>query len=156
MLYGLSRRSRCALLIGVAGACLTLCACGGGGTTASSGAKTAAADSAHFCSSVISVMRIGSNRSWQSNSASTARAQLKEVLTQEAKGFTALEPEAPAQLRGVVRTIVDVYRSDERVVATSSSMGQVNRALVKANDDGRGGAATRELLSYVTMHCRAR
>jgi hypothetical protein len=158
MPYGLSRRSRHALLAGVAGAAVTLSACGGGAAAHGVGAQKSTdskVTGAQFCTGVASVMRkAASPRSWQSPSLAVARARLDTVLTAEADGFTMLERSAPAALLGTVRTIAETYRTDEHLVAVSTSMSQMNTSLLAANASGAGGAATQKLLAYIQTHCK--
>jgi predicted Zn-dependent protease len=74
------------------------------------------------------------------------------VLRSSVQGFTALQAEAPARLRAPLRSIVAVYRADERIVRTSGSVGQMSQSMATRNLAASG--AFRRLLLYMSAKCR--
>jgi hypothetical protein len=155
-------QSRRALLVAVAGACLALSACGGGHVTAASdpvaGPATAAGPmklTGHFCRDVNAIMRQQpSNPAGQKTTLAAARTQMEKMLRWAVAGYAALESEAPSKLRGPMRTMVGVYTADERRIAGYGSITQMGASVVKANTTGAGGAAFRQVATYMMKNCR--
>ncbi len=155
----MARRSRYALSAAVAGACLTLCACGAGSAPAAAGSPPASMNaagggSASFCGDATSFMRhIPSAPSARHVSQAKARAGLRKVLRQTVKGFTSLDAEAPAKLHAPLKKIIHVYKSDETAVKNGKSMADISQAMVKGN--ASGSIAFQKVLKYIGTSCKS-
>jgi hypothetical protein len=155
----MARRSRYALSAAVAGACLTLCACGAGSPPAAAGSPSASVNAAgggsgSFCSDATSFMRhIPSAPSAKHVSQAKARAGLRKVLRQTVKGFTSLDAEAPAKLHAPLKKIIHVYKSDETAVKNGKSMADISEAMVKGN--ASGSIAFQKVLKYIGTSCKS-
>jgi hypothetical protein len=162
---GMARRCQQALSAAVAGACLTLSACGAaaaplaGPATASASATTGSARSTsarltgHFCRDATTFMRhIPATAATKHTSAAQARANLRTALRATVKGFTALKAEAPAKLHKPLKTIVGVYKSDEKVLNASGNTTQVNESMVKGN--ASGSRAFQRVVRYISVNCK--
>lgn len=153
-------QSRRALLV-AAGACLGLSACGAGSVTAVSEPAAIPAITVapvkltgHFCRDANAIMREQpSNPSGQKPTLAVARTEMGKILRSTAAGYTALEPEAPSRLRGPIRTIIGVYTADVQRIASYGSITQMGTSIIKANTTGAGGAAFRQVLTYMTKNC---
>ena len=155
----MARRSRYALSAAVAGACLTLCACGAGSAPAAAGDPSASTNAAggasgNFCGDATSFMRhIPSAPSAKHVSQAKARAGLRKVLHQTVKGFNSLEAEAPAKLHAPLKKIIHVYKSDEAAVKNGQSMAHISQAMVKGN--ASGSIAFQKVLKYIGTSCKS-
>jgi hypothetical protein len=156
----MARRSRYALTAAVAGACLTLCACGAGSAPAAGGSPSATmnaaggASSAKFCSDATTFMRhIPSAPSGKHVSQATARANLHRVLQQTIKGFTGLEAEAPAKLHAPLKKIIHIYKADEKAVRNGKSLADISQAMVRGN--ASGSIAFQKVLKYIGHDCQS-
>lgn len=158
----MARRSHQALVTAVAGACLTLCACGASpapsaagsaaATAKASGGAGSAALTGHFCGDANSFMHhIPAAPATKHTSTVQAQANLRKVLRSTVKGYTALEDEAPAKLRKPLQTIVAVYKSDEKILRTSGNLAKISQSMVKGN--ASGSAAFGQVLKYISVHC---
>ncbi|HEU5419790.1 MAG TPA: hypothetical protein VFV41_19030 [Streptosporangiaceae bacterium] len=154
----MARRSRYVLSAAVAGACLTLSACGAGTAPAAGGSPPATTNAAsggstsHFCDDATSFMRhIPSAPSGKHVSQATARANLHKVLQQAVKGFTGLKAEAPARLHAPLKKIIHVYKSDEKAIKHSKSLADISQAMVKGN--ASGSIAFQKVLKYIGRNC---
>lgn len=154
------RQSHRALLVAAAGACLALSACAAGSVAAKAPAASATFTdppvqvTGHFCADANTVMRQESpNPAGQKATLAVARMEMGRVLKSTVAGFTALEAEAPGKLRGPLKTIIGVYASDERQIATYGSITQMGSSIVRANTTGSGGAAFRKVLTYISRDC---
>jgi hypothetical protein len=157
-----------ALLVAAAGTCLALGGCGGGSATAARGPAAAPTISAapaisvapakltgHFCADANAIMRAQpSNSTGQKATVAVARADLQGVLRSTITGFTALKQEAPSRLRGPIKAIIGVYTTDERQLATYESITQMGASIVRASTTGPGGAAFRQVLTYISTACK--
>lgn len=159
------RQSHRVLFIAVAGACLALSACGGGSAAKSAAEKAPAASptitaapaqlTGHFCPDANAVMREESpNPTGQKATLRVARIEMGRILKSTAAGFTALKKEAPAKLRGPIKTIIGVYVADGQQIATYGSITEMGSAIVKANTTGAGGAAFHKVLTYISKNCK--
>jgi|GEM_PF-1575767 hypothetical protein len=156
--------SRPALLAATAGICLALTACGGG--SAASSAKPAATTAApaikvktvkmtgHFCLDLTATMRNIPTPGSATKEVTLAAAQqeLTGVARTGVSGFSALQAEAPKKLVPALRTIVAIYRADEKVIADARSTTAISRSLVST--DAPGQTAFQEVLSYMSLHCK--
>jgi hypothetical protein len=156
----MARPSRYALSAAVAGACLTLCACGAGSAPAAGGSPSATVNaagggsSAKFCGDATSFMRhIPSAPSGKHISQATARANLHRVLQQTIKGFSGLEAEAPAKLHAPLKKIIRIYRSDEKAVKAGKSLASISQAMVRGN--ASGSVAFQKVLKYIGHDCQS-
>ena len=155
----MARRSRYALSAAVAGACLTLCACGASAAPGAAGSPAASMHAAggasgHFCADATSFMRhIPSAPSTKHVSKAKARAGLHKVLHQTVKGFIKLETEAPAKLHSPLKKIIHVYKSEETAVQNGQSMAEVSQAMVKGN--ASGSIAFQKVLKYIGTSCKS-
>jgi hypothetical protein len=159
----MARRSYQALSAAVAGACLTLCACGASPAPSAAGSAAASANApvkagsatltGHFCGDASSFMRhIPAIPTTKHTSAAQARANLRKVLRSTVKGFTALENEAPAKLHKPLKTIVAVYKSDEKVLRASGNLAEISQSMVKGN--ASGSVAFQQVIKYITVSCK--
>jgi hypothetical protein len=151
----MARRSHYSLsaAAAVAGACLTLSACGAGSAPAAAGSPAATTQAAgQFCDDATSFMRhIPAAPSGKHTSPGKARANLHQVLRDTIRGFTSLEAEAPAKLHAPLKKIIRVYKSDERALRNSASMAQISQAMVKGNASGT--VAFQKVLKYIGTTC---
>jgi hypothetical protein len=159
----MARRSHQALVTAAAGACLTLCACGASpapsaaGSAAATAKATGAAGSAtltgHFCGDASSFMRhIPAAPATKDASTAQAKANLRKVLRSTVKGYTGLENEAPAKLRKPLKTIVAVYKRDEKVLRRSGNLAKISQSMAQGN--ATGSIAFERVLKYVSVHCK--
>lgn len=161
---GMTPRSHQALSAAAAGACLTLCACGAGsapaaagspaaGTGATASAAGSPAMTGRFCADANSFMRhVPAAPTTEHTTAAQARENLREVLRSTVAGFAALETEAPARLRKSLKTIVGVYKSDEKTLRASRSLTGMSQATVKGN--ASESAAFQQVLKYISVSCK--
>lgn len=156
----MARRSRYALSAAVAGACLTLCACGASSAPGAAGSPSASmnaasgAASGNFCGDATSFMRhIPSAPAAKHVSQAKARAGLRKVLRQTVKGFASLNAEAPAKLHAPLKKIIHVYKSDETAVKNGKSMADISEAMVKGN--ASGSIAFQKVLKYIGTSCKS-
>jgi hypothetical protein len=154
----MARRSRYALSAAVAGACLTLCACGAGSAPAAAGSPSATMNTAtggstaQFCDDATSFMRhIPSAPSGKHVSQAAARANLRKVLQQTITGFTGLNAEASAKLHAPLKKIIHVYKSDEKALKANKSLAAISQAMVRGN--ASGSIAFQKLLKYIGKQC---
>jgi hypothetical protein len=159
----MARRRHQALFTAVAGACLTLCACGASPAPSAAGSATAGAKAAaaaesaaltrHFCGNADSFMRrIPAAPATKHTSTAQAQANLRKVLRSTVKGYTTLGDEAPARLRKPLKTIVAVYKSDEKVLRRSGNLAKISQSMVQGN--AAGSAAFERVLKYISVHCQ--
>jgi hypothetical protein len=153
----MARRRQQVLSAAVAGACLTLCACGAGSRPSAAGPAAAKSRSAElrarFCASAASFMRqIPAAPATGQLSAALARDNLTKVVQSTVAEFTRLEAEAPSRLRGPLATIVSGYQADERAVQESGSLAQISESIVKGNT--ASSAAFQQVLSYISASCK--
>jgi hypothetical protein len=166
----MARRCHQALSAAVAGACLTLSACGGAAAPSAAGTPAAGASTTprsagatgsagpvmltgHFCGDGTSFMRhIPTAPTTKHTSAAQARASLRRALRATVKGFTSLQAEAPAKLRKPLKTIVGVYKSDEKVLNTSGNLTAISESMVKGN--AAGSKAFQRVVKYLSVHCK--
>jgi hypothetical protein len=152
----MARRSHYALSAAVAGACLTLSACGAGSAPAAAGSPSvstqASGPASQFCGDATSFMRhIPAAPSGKHTSPAKARANLHKVLRDTIKGFTSLEAEAPARLHAPLKKIIRIYKSDEKALRSSASMAQISQAMVRGN--ASGSVAFQKVLKYIGTSC---
>jgi hypothetical protein len=166
----MARRCHQPLSAAVAGACLTLCACGAAATPSAAGSPTAGANATtgsagptwsvgsgtltgHFCSDATSFMRhIPTAPAAKHTSAAQARASLRTALQATVKGFTVLETEAPTTLRKPLKAIVGVYESDEKVLNASGNLTKISQSMVKGN--ASGSVAFQRVVTYLSVNCK--
>jgi hypothetical protein len=160
----MARRSHQALSAAVAGACLTLCACGAASAPAAASPASPSAKAAlrkagsatltrRFCDDASSFMRdIPAPPAIKHTTAAQARANLREVLRSTVAGFTALEAAAPPRLSKSLQAIVAVYKSDEKVLRMSGSLAEISQSMVKGN--ASGAAAFQQVLTYISVSCK--
>jgi hypothetical protein len=153
----MARRRQQVLSAAVAGACLTLCACGAGSRPSAAGAAAAKSRSAEltarFCASAGSFMRqIPAAPATGQLTAALARDNLTKVLQSTVEGFTRLEAEAPSRLRGPLTIIVSGYQADEQAVRGSGSLAQISQSMVRGNT--ASSAAFQQVLTYISASCK--
>jgi len=158
---GMARRSQYVMSAAVAGACLTVAACGAsaapgaasGSPSAKATTSTGASLTGDFCNDASSFMRhIPSDPTTKDASATQARANLRKVLRDTVKGFSGLESEAPKKLDKSLRKIVDVYKRDEKVVDHGATLATISQSMVRGN--ASGSAAFQHLLKYISVTCK--
>jgi hypothetical protein len=148
-----------AVLVAVAGACLTLSACGGSPATpsAASSAGTAGQQpkpASHFCTELTAAMNDAPATSSAKMSAAAARRELARILRARVSGLRALEVSSPPSLRASVTKIAEVYKAEEKLITQPGSIAKISTALVRAAGAGAGGAAFRRVSAYVSANCR--
>src|SRR5580658_2153373 len=154
----MARRTHQALAAAAAGACLALCACGAGAAPAASGpspastAGSVAGGGGGFCADATSFMKsIPSRPATTHLTTAQARANLATVLTATLKGYSGLEKHAPAKLRKPLRKIIDIYKSDEKILRTTGDMAAVSESMVQS--DGQGAKSFEQVLRYLSASC---
>lgn len=153
----MARPSHPAMAAAAAGAgLLMLCGCGSAAAPAA-GPTSAAAGPARlasrFCADASTFMRhIPAEPKAKHLTPTQARANMSAVLVSTVSGFTALEKEAPAQLRKPLRTIISVYRTDQKVLRRTGDMSKISESMVQG--DGSGSAAFLKVLKYISGSCR--
>jgi hypothetical protein len=163
----MARRCHQALSAAVAGACLTLCACGGAAapSAAGSGASATAGSAGskfstgsgtlngHFCGDATSFLRhIPAAPTTRRTSATQARASLRTAVRATVKGFTVLETEAPASLHEPLKAIVAVYKSDEKALTASGNRTEISAAMIQGN--ASGSEAFQRVVKYLAVSCK--
>jgi hypothetical protein len=158
----MARRRHQVLSAAVAGACVTLCACGAGSGSSATGSSAASARAAtsrsaeltvRFCDNANSFMRqIPAAPPTKHLSTALARGNLRKVLQSTVEGFTRLEAVAPSSLREPLAAIVAVYKSDEKAVTAPGSLAQISESTVKGN--ASGSAAFQQVLRYISARCK--
>ena len=120
------------------------CCCAGAGPRprrrgpSSAAASSPARLASRFCADASTFMRnIPAEPKAKRLTPTQARANMSTVLVSTVKGFTALEKEAPAQLRKPLRKIIAVYRGDERVLRTTGDMSKISESMVQGDGSGR-------------------
>jgi hypothetical protein len=138
---------------------LLLCGCGSAAAPAAAGSTSAAASSSparvasRFCADASTFMRnIPAEPKVKHLTPTQARANMTTVLISTVQGFTALEKEAPAQLRKSLRKIIAVYHADEKVLRTTGDMSKVSQSMVQG--DGSGSAAFQRVVKYISGTCK--
>jgi hypothetical protein len=137
---------------------LLLCGCGSAAAPAARGSTSAAASgparlASRFCADASNFMRnIPAEPKVKRLTPTQARANMTAVLVSTVHGFTALEKEAPAQLRKPLRKIIAVYKADEKVLRTSGDMTKVSESMVQG--DGSGSMAFQQVLKYISGTCK--
>jgi hypothetical protein len=122
------------------------------GSTAATASSPARLDS-RFCADASNFMRnIPAEPKVKRLTPTQARANMAAVLVSTVRGFTALEKEAPAQLRKPLRKIIAVYKSDEKVLRTSGDMTKVSESMVQG--DGSGSVAFQQVIKYIAGTCQ--
>ncbi len=148
---------RRAMLGIVAGSCLLLAACGGtpgltpgGENTPSSSPLPAATQK--FCNQVQEALAsLGGTDPSNSMSLPKARETLDNLLDGGIAGFSALEPDAPASLRGPIDVIVADLRSYKALADTAKSVRQLLGFSLTANPKQK--SAYEALISYTSDTC---
>lgn len=157
----MTRRSHQAMSAAVAGACLTLCACGATRMPAAGGPSSAAttagkarsgAPTGHFCDDAISFMRhIPTESTSKHPTPAEATANLRAVLTSTLRGYTRLRSEAPARLREPLTKIIAVYRSDQRLLRRSGDLAAISQSMVQGN--ASGASSFEKMVKYISVSC---
>jgi hypothetical protein len=135
---------------------LLLCGCGSAAAPVAAGSATASGSArlaSRFCADASNFMRnIPAEPKVKRLTPTQARANMTAVLVSTVHGFTALEKEAPAQLRKPLRKIIAVYKADEKVLRTSGDMTKVSESMVQG--DGSGSMAFQQVLKYISTTCK--
>jgi hypothetical protein len=136
---------------------LLLCGCGSAAAPAAGSSSAAASSPARlasrFCADASTFMRnIPAEPKAKRLTPTQARANMSTVLVSTVKGFTALEKEAPAQLRKPLRKIIAVYRGDEKVLRTTGDMSKISESMVQG--DGSGSVAFQQVVKYISTTCK--
>jgi hypothetical protein len=160
----MARRSHHVLSAAAAGACLTLSACGAASAPSAAGSAPASSPATaettgpatltgHFCGDASSFMQhIPAGPTTKNASPAKARANLRTVLRSTVSGFTGLRAEAPRDLRKPLKKIVNIYKSDEKVLKASGSLTRISESVVKGN--ASGAMAFQRLLKYMSVKCK--
>jgi hypothetical protein len=136
---------------------LLLFGCGTAAAPAAGSSSAAASSPARlasrFCADASTFMRnIPAEPKARRLTPAQARANMSTVLVSTVKGFTALEKEAPAQLRKPLRKIIAVYREDEKVLRTTGDMSRISESMVQG--DGSGSVAFQQIVTYISTTCK--
>lgn len=135
---------------------LLLCGCGSTAAPVAAGSATASGPArlaSRFCADASNFMRnIPAEPKVKRLTPTQARANMTAVLVSTVHGFTALETEAPAQLRKPLRKIIAVYKADEKILRTSGDMTKVSESMVQG--DGSGSMAFQQVLKYISTTCK--
>jgi hypothetical protein len=139
-----------------AGICISLTACGASaGSTPGQTARTTpviSASTQKFCTEVATAMAslAGQNPS-QSMKLKQARQTLDSLLDAGIKSFTKLEPEAPANLRNSIKTIVADFKAYKVTAGKARTTKQLLDSTVVASPMEK--AAYQQLLGYTGTSC---
>lgn len=152
-----ARHHRRAMLGIVAGGCLLVSACGaksgltpGSESTPSSSPLPAATQK--FCTQVQAAMTsLSGTDPSDTMSLAKARATLDSLLDNAVKGFSALQPDAPASLKQPIRVIVADFRSYKTLADKARTVKQLLASSVTANPTQK--SAYEALISYTSDTC---
>jgi hypothetical protein len=139
-----------------AGICISLTACGASaGSTPGQTARTTpviSASTQKFCKEVATAMAslAGTNPS-ESMKLTVARKTLDSLLDNGIKSFTKLEPEAPANLRNSIKTIVADFKSYKVTASKAKSTKELLGETIAASPMEK--AAYQQLLGYTGTSC---
>ena len=134
------------------GGCGSSAAPAAGSPPGSASSSPARLDS-RFCADASNFMRnIPAEPKVKRLTPTQARANMAAVLVSTVRGFTALEKEAPAQLRKPLRKIIAVYQADEKVLRATGDMTKVSESMVQG--DGSGSVAFQQVVKYISGTCQ--
>ncbi len=147
---------RLAALCAAAATCAAVTACGASaGAAPGQGQQTTpviSASAQKFCNDVATAMAglSGKNPS-ESMTLKQARKTLDDLLNNGIRSFTKLESQAPADLRGSIKTIVADFQSYEADTAKAKTVKDLLNSTVTASPIQK--TAYQQLLAYTGTSC---